>query len=158
MDLNDTLVKSIDDDNAFFLKVFYWERILVSILIGLISVVGIIGNSMIILAVVFSRTLQRSANLNVFVTYLSVTDLFASVSLIWFVVRLLGDHCWPLSTANRRCEFSASLVYGCIAASMLNHGLIAIHRLMLHKLLFRRTFQLDLHTYVVAVVGVLFIL
>ena len=159
MDLNDTLANYIDNDvdNEIFLEVSYWERIIISILVGLISVVGIIGNTMIILAVAFSLTLQKSANLNIFVTYLSITDLFASISLIWFVVRLLGEYCWPLSTASRLCEFSASVVYGCIGVSMLNHGLIAIHRLMLHRLSCRRSltgYKIDLHTYVVALVAV----
>ena len=125
MDLNDTLVNSTDGNNT----VFYWERILISVLVGLVEVVGIIGNSTTILAVAFSRTLQTPTN--AFVTSLSVADLLISLCLTWVIVGYLGENGWPLPRAYWLCQFTAFIMFACIATSMWTLGTIAVNRLVL---------------------------
>ena len=139
MDLNATLVNNTDDtDVVFLMKLIYWERILVSVLLGLISIVGIIGNSMIILSVAFSPQTLQKTRLNVCVINFSLADLFASISLIWFVASLLGEHGWPLSKARQLCESIGFVLYGWIGVSMWSHGLLDVYRLicLLKKLVF----------------------
>ena len=141
MDLNDTLVYGTDEPNlVIMLQVFYWERILISVLVGLIAIIGIIGNSMTILAVAFSQTLQTPTN--AFVTSLSVADLLTSFCLIWAIVGFLGETAWPLPRAYWLCQFTAFMLYACISTSMWNLGTIAVNRLilitrpLLHKKIF----------------------
>ena len=85
------------NDNSIILEVFYWERIIVCVAVGLIAMAGITGNLMIIFAVAFSRTLQTATN--AFVLSLSVADLMTSFSLIWIIVSLVDENGWPLPNA-----------------------------------------------------------
>ena len=70
----------------------YPERVVTASILLLISLINIIGNSMVILAVVFSKKLRTSTN--VFVVSLSSADLLAGVAAPMSAVALLspGDH------------------------------------------------------------------
>ncbi len=112
--------------SANLLNVSYWEQILTSILIGIIAITGLIGNSMIIAAVAFSRKLQTATN--AFVTSLGVADLLTSFALIWFTVGALGDGVWPIPQAYWLCQFAGFMIYAGIGTSMWTLGIIAVNR------------------------------
>lgn len=117
------------DSGHNVLNVFYWEKILVSAILGLISIAGIVGNCMIIAAVAFSRKLQTPTN--VFVISLSVVDLLTSFSLIWYGVSLLGKDGWPIPGAYWICEFTGFVILSCLGTTVLNLAAISVNRLVL---------------------------
>ena len=122
MDFNSTT-------NLHVLDVFYWERLFVCVFIGLSAIVGMIGNSMIILAVSFSRTLQTPTN--AFVTNLSVADLLTSFFVVWSLVSLLNVDGWPFPQSYWLCQATGFMIIACVGASTYNLGLIALNRLIL---------------------------
>ena len=107
----------------------YPERLVGAVLWTLICIIGTIGNSMVILAVVFSRKLQTVTNS--FVVSLSVADLLTSLSLIGTVFALAGKEGWPLPKAEWFCSLSAFLLYTCVGASLYNLAAIAVNRMVL---------------------------
>ncbi len=128
---NNTTPDGVDDEEMMLLKVlhiFYWEQILTAVVIAVIAITGLVGNSMIIAAVAFSKKLFTPTN--AFVTSLSAADLLTSFALIWYTVGSLGKGEWPLSGAHWLCQFSAFTVYACIGTSMWTLGLIAVNRLI----------------------------
>ena len=74
-------IKVIRDRNS------YSERLVVGLLTLCICLFGIVGNAMVIIAVLLSRKLQTPAN--AFVVTLAFADLFTCVANIWNVVALL---------------------------------------------------------------------
>ncbi|XP_072043450.1 beta-2 adrenergic receptor-like [Amphiura filiformis] len=113
---------------VYIMNVSYWEQILLAILLELVAIAGLIGNSMIIAAVAFSKKLQTSTN--AFVTSLSITDLLTSFTLIWYTISLLGKNEWPIPGAYWICKFTGFMVYACVGTSMLTLGMIGINRLI----------------------------
>ena len=111
------------------LDVYYWEQILTGILIGLIAVLGIMGNSMILLAVAFSRKLQTSTN--AFVTSLSIADLLTSFFLLFYTIGVFGRNGWPIPQAQWLCAVAAFMNYICRGTSLYTMAAIAINRLLL---------------------------
>ena len=107
----------------------YWEHIFTAVLVALITVMGVVGNSMIIAAVAFSRKLQTSTN--AFVTSLSVADLLTSFFLIWYMVGLLGRYEWPLPRAEWLCAVTGFVIFTCVATSSYNLAAIGMNRLIL---------------------------
>ena len=114
---------------SYRLEVYYWEQVLTGIFIGLIAVLGIMGNSIIILAVSFSCKLQTSTN--AFVTSLSIADLITSVFLLFYMISVLGRNGWPIPQAQWLCAFTAFMLYMCRGASLYTMAAIAINRLLL---------------------------
>ena len=111
------------------LDVFYWEQILTTVLMGIIAIAGFIGNSMIILAVVFSCKLQTSTN--ALVTSLACTDLLSSILLMFYMIGTLGKNGWPLPNAYWICQGTAFLGYAAIGTSIYTIAAIALNRLVL---------------------------
>ena len=111
---------------AFYLS--KWEHNLMAILVALIAVMGIVGNSMIITAVAFSRKLQTSTN--AFVTSLSVADLLTS-SFMFFYIGLLGQYEWPVPNAEWMCAVTGFVIFNCLGASVYNLAVISMNRLIL---------------------------
>ena len=107
----------------------YWEHIFTAILVGLIAVMGIVGNSMIIAAVAFSHKLQTSTN--AFITSLSVADLLTSSFMIWYAVGLLGQNHWPLPRVEWLCAATGFVIYTCVGASIYTLAAISVNRLVL---------------------------
>ena len=111
------------------LHVSYWEKILTTVLLGFIAIAGLFGNSMIILAVAFSRKLQTTTN--AFVTSLGFSDLLASIVLLFFMIGTLGKNGWPLPDAYWICQGTAFLVYATIGTSIYTMASIALNRLVI---------------------------
>ena len=107
----------------------YWEHIFAAVLVGLTAVMGIVGNSMIIVAVAFSRKLQTSTN--AFVVSLSVADLLTSFFLIWYMVGLLGQNDWPLPNSEWLCAVTAFVIFACTGTSIYTLAAIGMNRLIL---------------------------
>ena len=116
-------------DSTVTFNLYSWEHIFTGVLVGLIAVMGVVGNSMIIAAVAFSRKLQTSTN--AFVTSLSVADLLTSFFLIWFMVGLLGRYDWPLPEAEWLCAVTGFVIFNCTGASLYTLGAISMNRLIL---------------------------
>ena len=107
----------------------YWEQIFTGTLIGLIGILGIMGNSMVILAVSFSRKLHSSTN--AFVTSLSVADLITSFFLLFYMVGVFGRNSWPIPRAPWLCDLTGIMMIVCRGTSLYMMALIAINRLLL---------------------------
>ena len=106
-----------------------WENIFTAVLVALIAAMGIVGNTMIILAMAFSRKLQTSTN--AFVVSLSVADLLTSFFLIWYMVGLLGQDHWPLPKVEWLCAVTAFVIFGCTGTSIYTLAAIGMNRLIL---------------------------
>ena len=106
-----------------------WEHILTAVLVGLIAVMGIVGNSMIIAAVTFSCKLQTSTN--AFVASLSVADLLTSLFMVWYIVGLLGQNEWPLPNAEWLCAATGFVIFACTGTSIYTLAAIGMNRLIL---------------------------
>ena len=126
---NNTSLSNATQNTPLALEVYYWEQILTSILIGLVSITGIIGNSMIILAVLFSKKLWTSTN--VFVSSLGVADLLTSFFLIFYIIGALGKNRWPIPDAYWLCSLTGFITYVCTGVSLYTLGAIAVNRLIL---------------------------
>ncbi|XP_072039510.1 beta-2 adrenergic receptor-like [Amphiura filiformis] len=113
---------------VYILNVSYWEQILLAFLLGLVAIAGLIGNSMIIAAVAFSKKLQTPTN--AFVTSLSVADLLTSFTLIWYIVSVLGKNEWPIPGAYWICQLTGFMIFACVGASIWTLGAISINRLI----------------------------
>lgn len=122
------------------LEVSYWEQIFTSTLVILLGVIGITGNTMIVLAVAFSRKLQTSTN--VFIASLAVTDLLTSFFSIFHGIGTLGKGAWPIPEAEWLCVLTAFVVYVGTGTSCYHLGIIAVNRLILiiKPFLFRKIF------------------
>ncbi|XP_022080151.1 5-hydroxytryptamine receptor 7-like [Acanthaster planci] len=109
----------------------YLERVVVAVVFILISIFDIAGNTVVILAVVFSKKLRTSTN--VFVVSLSIADFMAGLSLPMSVVALLspGDT-WPFSTETP-CFIAGVLLFISSGSSLLNIACIALNRAILIK-------------------------
>ena len=106
----------------------YGERIFIAICWLVISVIGTTGNSMVIIAVIFSRKLQTATN--VFVVSLATADLLTSVFVLWSVVSLLGPDGWPLPNAQWLCVIGGFMIFTCTGTSLYSLAAIALNRLI----------------------------
>ncbi len=107
----------------------YQERIALACCLLLIAIVGIIGNSMVIIAVILSKTLQTKTN--VFVVNLSISDLIVCCFLPWSAVALLSDDKWLIPGAEWVCQITGMTIFMSIGVSMWNLVFIAVNRLVL---------------------------
>ena len=116
------------------------ERLGIGVVIILISIAGLFGNSLIILAVTLSRKLQTSTN--VFVTSLAVTDLVTSFFWFWFALSMFKTDGWLLPQAFWICQLTAFMLIACTGTSLYTLGAIGINRLILitKPTLYRRIF------------------
>ena len=111
------------------LVVSYWEQVLTSVLVILLGITGITGNTMIILAVAFSRKLQTSTN--AFIASLAATDLLTSIFVIFHGIGTLGKNGWLIPEAEWLCSLTAFVVYAGTGTSLWHLGIIAVNRLTL---------------------------
>ncbi|XP_072037213.1 melatonin-related receptor-like [Amphiura filiformis] len=122
----------VRNETTKYLDVAYWEQIITTIMIGLVAVAGIVGNSMIIMAVAFSCKLQTSTN--VLVTSLGVTDLLTSVLLVFYMLGTLGkpeEGGWPYPKAYWLCQMTAFVLYATVGTSLYHMASIALNRFVL---------------------------
>ncbi len=107
----------------------YGERVFVAICWLLITIFGTLGNSLVIVAFLFSRKLQTSTN--VFVVSLAVADLLTCLSMIWSEISLLGQNGWPLPKAEWLCLFGGFMIFACGGTSLWHLAVISVNRLFL---------------------------
>ena len=110
------------------LNVSYWEQILTGTITSLISITGIIGNLMLITAMLFSRKLHTMTN--AFVTSLAVADLMTAFFLIWFAVGVFGPDGWPLPQAYWICDVTGFVIFASRMTALYTLGTIAVNRLI----------------------------
>ncbi|XP_071484353.1 beta-4C adrenergic receptor-like [Diadema antillarum] len=103
------------------------QRIFVAILFIIASIVGVVGNSVVIAAVIVSRRLRTITN--VFVVNLAVADLLTSAAVPWNAVALLSPGGWPLQPWV--CSVAGGIMYLCIAASLYSLASVALNRFIL---------------------------
>ena len=107
----------------------YGERVFTAICLLLFTITGTTGNSMVIIAVIFSRKLQTATN--VFVVSLATADLLTNLFVFWNVVSLLSQDGWPLPNAHWLCVISGFMLFICTCTSMYSLAAIALNRLIL---------------------------
>lgn len=91
-----------------------------------VSITGVIGNTIVLLAVAFSKTLQSACN--VFVVNLAVADLLTSLVLPLYVVAFWTEYRPYLDTL---CFISMSVSYTTIGCSIYTLTSISVHRFVL---------------------------
>ncbi|XP_033632125.1 beta-1 adrenergic receptor-like [Asterias rubens] len=125
---NDSLSQTLDEPltNEFRFDDMN-QRIVVACLFALISALGTVGNSLVIVAVILSRKLRTATN--VFVVNLSLADLFTSLILPWNVVALLSPDGWPIDGAF--CAVAAVVLFTCVSCSVYTLAAIAINRFVI---------------------------
>ncbi|XP_071484001.1 5-hydroxytryptamine receptor 1B-like [Diadema antillarum] len=84
-------VKRVADDFVFE---DYTQRIAMSVVFCLVTIVGLVGNGLVILSVFLSRKLRSPTNC--FVVNLAFADLFTCTIIPFLVVALLAKDGWPL--------------------------------------------------------------
>ncbi|XP_030833097.1 G-protein coupled receptor moody-like [Strongylocentrotus purpuratus] len=100
------------------------EALIMSIFLNIIALLGIVGNSIVIVSVVFSRKLQTVTN--VFIIALCVTDLLVCITLPFQTFALISQDGWPL--ADWLCAAIGGITSICFGASVLLLVLIAFNR------------------------------
>ncbi|XP_022080937.1 melatonin receptor type 1A-like [Acanthaster planci] len=133
--MNSTFAWSFDEENvtatsttnALTESPSYGLMVFLACVWIVVAVLGVVGNSTVILSVILSKLVQTSTN--VLVINLSVADLLTSLSLPWTSVAMLSDGTWPLST-EVPCQIAAFLFHTGLGASLYNLALIALNRLV----------------------------
>ncbi|XP_030836256.1 5-hydroxytryptamine receptor 4-like [Strongylocentrotus purpuratus] len=107
----------------------YNQRLVLAITFIVISVVGSIGNSIVIAAVAMSRKLRTATN--VFVVSLAIADLLTNLFLPWNVIALLNEdrEQWPMEESL--CVMAAIILYTCVGSSVYSLAAIGLNRFVL---------------------------
>ncbi|XP_038045119.1 melatonin receptor type 1B-A-like [Patiria miniata] len=107
----------------------YTQRAIVATLFLIVSLVGIIGNSLVIIAVLLSKVLQTTTI--AFIVNMSTAHLMCSLVLPWDVVALLSTGDLPRGDREWLCSVTTvvvSITIGCgiytLASLALNHLLL----------------------------------
>ncbi|XP_022102308.1 alpha-1D adrenergic receptor-like [Acanthaster planci] len=104
----------------------YGERQLFAAMYITAAIMGVLGNTFVILAVVLSKRLRTVTN--VFVVNLSVSDLISSIFLPWESVAILSLDGWPLPQAYWICVTTSAILHVSYGCSINNLALIAVNR------------------------------
>ncbi|XP_063952639.1 alpha-1D adrenergic receptor-like [Lytechinus pictus] len=99
-------------------------RIIIGTLFVVISIVGAIGNLLIISSIALSRKLRSATNC--FIGNLAVADLLSCLSLPFNAVAMFSMSGWPLP--GWICALVSTVVLNCISASVLTLAFIAFNR------------------------------
>ncbi|XP_022109229.1 melatonin receptor type 1B-A-like [Acanthaster planci] len=105
----------------------YGQRVVVATLYLIAAVLGIIGNSLVIWAVILSRKLRTTTN--AFVVNLSVADLLTSLVIPWDAVALLGKNGPPVS--EWLCSVVSAIQTITTGCSIYTLAFIGVQRLLL---------------------------
>ncbi|XP_072179547.1 alpha-1D adrenergic receptor-like [Diadema setosum] len=116
-----------ENDGDMFRFTDYTQRAIVASMFILACILGTVGNSLVIMAVMFSRKLRTITN--VFVVNLAVADLLTSLVLAWNAVALLAKDGWPLP--EWMCSAAAGILFTCVGCSMYTLASIALNRWIL---------------------------
>ncbi len=104
----------------------YTERLVISIIVAAISVLGICGNSLVITSFLLSRSM-RSATYE-FIFNLSCADLLTSLVIPNNIVALLTPGGWPF--ADWICSASAAILFLSVGCSLFTLASISVERLI----------------------------
>lgn len=120
------------------------NRVIIAIILFTVSLTGIFGNSLVIIAVIVSKKLRTSTN--IFVANLAIADLLTSLFLPILALSLIVSDATPLP--DQLCGTAMGFVQVSLGCSLYTLASIAINRLLLittsvsfYRLLFRRRFM-----------------
>ncbi len=103
------------------------QRVVLGCVFCLVAVLGLVGNTMVILAVVLSKKLQTRTN--AFVVNLATADLISCLTSPFAAVALFSMNGWPLP--GLVCSVSAAVYYISLGCSVMTLTTIAINRYVL---------------------------
>ena len=109
------------------------QRIIVATVVICTSILGICGNSLVILSVLLSRRLRTASN--IFVMNLACSDLLTSLHTPWNAVALLSHNGWPLPAWI--CTSAAGIMFVCVGCSLYSLASIAVDRYIVITRLYR---------------------
>ncbi|XP_038071941.1 melatonin receptor type 1B-A-like [Patiria miniata] len=105
----------------------YTQRVIVATMFLVISLLGIFGNTLVILAVLLSNKVRTATN--AFVVNLSVADFLTSLVIPWNAVALLGREGLPVGVWV--CSITAAVQYASVGCSIFSLVAIALNRFLL---------------------------
>eukprot|EP00057_Strongylocentrotus_purpuratus_P032040 XP_786463.1 PREDICTED: dopamine D2-like receptor [Strongylocentrotus purpuratus] len=118
------IITNRSSDTDIFVFEDYNQRIAIATFFCIVFVVGSIGNTLVITAVVLSRKLRSSTNW--FVVNLGCCDLLICLCLPFNVVAMLSRDGWPLP--GWICAANSAMAWICLGASVMTLALIAFNR------------------------------
>ncbi|XP_038053932.1 alpha-1D adrenergic receptor-like [Patiria miniata] len=107
----------------------YTQRVIVAIMFLIVILLGTVGNSLVILAVILSKKLRTTTN--AFVVNLGVADLSTCLVLPWSVVAMLSTNGLPVG--EWVCSMTVVIQATCIGCSTHTLAFIGLQRLLLIK-------------------------
>ncbi|XP_022103003.1 alpha-2C adrenergic receptor-like [Acanthaster planci] len=105
----------------------YTQRAIIGTVVCLVAVVGLVGNIMVILAVILSRKLQTRTN--AFVVNLAIADLVTCLSAPFTAVALFSMSGWPMPEIV--CSIVAAIGFCSLGCSIITLAAISINRYIL---------------------------
>ncbi|XP_038071944.1 melatonin receptor type 1B-A-like [Patiria miniata] len=105
----------------------YTQRVIVATMILVIALLGIFGNTLVILAVLLSKKVRTDTN--AFVVNLSVADFLTCLVIPWNAVALLGRENLPVGVWV--CSITAVVQNASVGCSVFSLVSIALNRLLL---------------------------
>ncbi|XP_038044396.1 G-protein coupled receptor moody-like [Patiria miniata] len=105
----------------------YTQRAIVGTLYLIVSLTGLIGNSLVILAVILSKKLRTTTN--AFVVNLSIADLLTCLVIPWDAVALLGKDGLPVG--EWICSVVAVVQFTTVGCSIFTLASIGLNRWLL---------------------------
>lgn len=118
------IITNRSSDTDLFVFEDYNQRIAIAIILCIVFLVGSIGNTLVITAVVLSRKLRSSTNW--LVVNLGCSDLFTCLCLPFNVVAMLSRDGWPLPAWI--CAANSAVTWICLGTSTMTLALIAFNR------------------------------
>ncbi|XP_038045053.1 melatonin receptor type 1B-A-like [Patiria miniata] len=123
---NETLVDGAEVEFRFS---DYNQRVVLASIYFIISILGCVGNAMVIVAVCLARRLRTITN--VFVVSLSIADLLTCLALPFNAVNLLDADLGSSMLPEWICKAVALVLYVCGGCSLYTLAAIAINRYIL---------------------------
>ncbi|KAJ8034750.1 G-protein coupled receptor moody [Holothuria leucospilota] len=130
----------MDELEETFVFDSYPQRVFIAILFIVVFVLGTIGNSLTIFAVMLSRKLQTVTN--VFVINLAVADLLTCLTISFNIVAMFRTMNWP-AASHWTCSIAGGILLMCIGVSIYTLATIALNRYILitNMSLFRKIYK-----------------
>ncbi|XP_071840265.1 G-protein coupled receptor moody-like [Apostichopus japonicus] len=105
------------------------QKMAISILLCVVTVVGIVGNILVVVAVVRFRTLWTPTNK--FIASLAVSNLISCATVPYHITTILGEPPKSSNNNNSGCTAIAAIAISVQVISLLTLALIAVCRVML---------------------------
>ena len=122
--LNHSNYTSNEEDEDLFVFTDYNQRIVIAFIVCVITIVGTVGNIVVVLAVAMSRKLRSPTYM--FITNLAIADLLTCVMLPLHAVGILGRN--GLLFPAWMCSGISVIYITCQSASLMTLALIAFTR------------------------------